>query len=473
MRRAVQEKPGSGNLVTCDWCGAEEQVSGRPCQACARYIVVLPEWAEAPGRRRRWFTRRRPALYTVLLVLLGYVAWANYPFLPDPMILLFHRPATSVTSDSLPGQWSMVGRDLQLTRYLPDITQHPLGRLLWTQDLGQPTRSAPTVADGVIYAGSNFKVPALDADTGEPIWVLDTNGPVHYSLAVAGTNLYIGLQDHRLLALDRRAGEVKWEFRAQSPITTSPLVSDGIVYFGASDQFIHALDASDGNVIWREEIEGNVRSSVAIYDRKLFASDTEGNLHILNARTGQDLLRFRTSAPSSSAPVPANGLAYFPSGGKLYAVDAGAREIPGQYQFKKVWAQFWVWRIPGIPRPPTQKGGKWRFSTVQSGAIVGAPAVAPEAFYVGDSEGNFYAADALKGTKLWRFQAAAGILVSPVILGDRVYFGDQDGVFYAMERNTGNVLWQLSLGAPIEVAPVFAEGRFYVRTSDGKLHAIE
>ncbi len=412
-------------------------------------------------------------VYGVLLGLLGYIVWANYAFLPDPVILLFHRPATSVTSGSMPGEWSMVGRDLQLTRYLPSITLDPSGRLLWTRDLGQPTRSPPTVADGVIYIGGNFKVLALDAKTGDSIWELDTTGPIHYSIAVARAHLYVGLQDHRFLALDRTAGEVRWEFSAQGPVTTSPLVSDGIVYFGASDQHIYALDASDGDVIWKEEIEGNVRSSVAIYDGKLFASDNEGNLHILNARTGQDRLRFRTSTPSSSAPVLANGLAYFPSGGKLHAVDARAREIPGQYQFKKVWSGLWVWRIPGIPRPPTQKGGKWRFSTVQSGGIVGAPAVTPDAFYVGDSDGNFYAADALKGTTLWRFQADAGILGSPVVVGGRVYFGDQDGVFYSLDRTTGNVVWQLSLGASIEVAPVFADGRFYVRSSDGKLHAIE
>jgi outer membrane protein assembly factor BamB len=420
-----------------------------------------------------WFTRRRLAVYAVLLGLLSYIAWANYPFLPDPVVLLFHRPGTAVTSGSTLGEWSMVGRDLQLTRNLPKITHHPSGRVSWTRDLGRPTRSEPTVAGGVIYTGGDFKVLALDAETGDTIWVLDTSGPVHYSLAVAGTNLYIGLQDHRLLALDREAGEVRWEFNAQGPVTTSPLVNDGIVYFGASDQFVYALDASDGNVIWKEQIEGNVRSSVAIYDGKLFASDSEGNLHILIARTGQDLLRFRTSGPSSSAPVLANGLACFPSGGTLYAVDADAREIPGQYQLKKVWSQFWVWRIPGVPRPPTQKGGKWRFTTVESGGIAGAPAATPEAFYVGDSEGNFYAADALKGTKLWRFQAAAGILGSPVVLGGRVYFGDQAGLFYSLDRNTGDVAWQLSLGASIEVSPVFADGRFYVRSSDGKLHAIE
>lgn len=472
MRCVGEEKPEPGNLVTGDCCGAEEHVSGCPCGTCDHDAVSLPHWAEV-GQRRRLFTWRRLAVYGVLLGLLGYIAWANYPFLPDPVILLFHRPATQVTSDSMPGEWSMVGRDLQLTRYLPNIRRHPSGRLLWTQDLGLPTHSPPTVAGNVIYTGGNFKVLALDTDTGEPIWEVDTNGPVRQSIAVTETNLYIGLNDHRLVALERGTGEIRWEFSAKGPVTTSPLVSDGIVYFGALDQFVYALDASDGETIWKEEIEGNVRSSVAIYDGKLFASDSEGNLHILNARTGQDRLRFRTSDPSSSAPVLANGLVYFPSGGKLFTVDAGAREIPGQYQFNKVWSQFWVWRIPGIPRPPTQKGGKWRFSTVQAGAIVGAPAVTPEAFYVGDSDGNFYAADATKGTKLWRFQADAGILASPVILGDRVYFGDQDGVFYSLDRNTGNLVWQLSLGASIEVAPVFADSRIYVCSSDGKLHAIE
>jgi len=461
-------------VVECNWCGAADQLLGRTCRSCDRYIVVLPQWAEA-RRSRKWFTRSRLVLLGVLLTILGFFTWVNYPFLPDPVILLFHKPTSSVTSNSLPGQWSMVGRDSQLTRYLPNVTSYPVGRVLWTQDLGEPTRSAPTVADGVIYVGAHFKALALDAETGDVVWELETNGPVHYSLAVAGTNLYVGLLDHRLLALDRRTGNISWEFRAKGPITTSPLVNNGIVYFGSSDEFIYALDALNGKVIWKEEIQGKVRSSVAIYDGKLFASDTEGNLHILNARTGQDLLRFRTLAPSPSAAVPANGLAYLPSGGKLYAVDAGAREIPGEFQLKKVWGQLWLWRLPGIPRPPTQKGGDWIFTPERqrTPGIIGSPAVAPDAFYVGDAGGHFYARDALLGTALWQFQSGAGILGSPVILGDRVYFGNQAGVFYSLDRTSGKVLWQLSLDAPIEVAPVFAEGRFYVRTTDGRLHAIE
>ena len=129
---------------------------------------------------------------------------------------IFKRPAASLSSASLPGQWAMVGWDSQLSRDLPRVTSYPAGQVLWTKDLGE-TRSAPTVADGVIYAGAHFKALALDAETGNTVWELETNGPLHYSSALAGTNLYVGMLDHRLLALDRKTGEIDWEFRAQAP----------------------------------------------------------------------------------------------------------------------------------------------------------------------------------------------------------------------------------------------------------------
>jgi outer membrane protein assembly factor BamB len=475
MSRVTDETPSSSISITCAWCGAEDQTAGRTCQICNRLTVRLPDWATHEGKRFKWLTRRHLIMAAVSLVILGFVAWMNYPFLPDPAVILFKRPITSLSSAPLPGQWSMVGWDSQLSRYLPRVTGYPVGRVLWTKDLGEPTRSAPTVADGVIYVGAHFKVLALDAETGNTVWELETNGPLHYSAAVAGTNLFVGMLDHRLLALDRKTGNIIWEFRSQGPITTSPLVANGIVYFGSSDQFIYALDVSNGNVIWKEEIQGKVRSSVAVYDGKLFASDTEGNLHILNTRTGQARHRFRTPTLATSAAVPANGLVYFPSGGKLYAVDANAREIPWAFRFKQVWTQFWLWRLPLIPEPPAQKGGLWLFTPDRQGTpgIIASPAVTPKQFYVGDAKGNFYAGDALSGAELWRFQSGAGILASPVVLGDRVYFGNETGVFYSLDRAAGKVMWQLSLGAPIEAAPVFAEGRIYVRTSDGKLHSIE
>ena len=145
-------------------------------------------------------------------------------------------------------------------------------------------------------------------------------------------------------------------------ITASPAVHDGLVYFGSWDGHVYALDAATGDRVWKHRTDGEVHTAVAIRDGALFASDDEGNLHILNARTGQSWFRFRTPAATASSPAVANGLVYFRSGRRLFAVDTGARRIPGIFQIKKVWAQLWLWQVPGISRPPGQKGGRWRFS---------------------------------------------------------------------------------------------------------------
>ena len=426
--------------------------------------------------RRRWrITPRRLWLLGVLIFVAAFIVWLNFPFVSDPITLLFKKPTTNLTSASLPGQWSSVGWDVQGTRYISDVSRQPQGDLRWSKDLGQPTRSAPTAVDGAIYLGGHFKAMALEAETGEIIWEIDTPGQMNDSFAVAGDYVYMGLSDHRFLALDRMTGEIRWEFTAEFPITSSPVVADGMVYFGSSDGFVYSLDAATGEKIWKHKLKGNLRASPTVSEGRLIASDSGGNLNILSARTGQSRFRFRTAASASDGPVVAGELAYFPSGGRLFAVDTEVRSKRFGFQFKWVWTQLFVWQIPGVPAPPSQQGERWRFAPERHASlgIVAAPAVAPEALYYGDTAGYLHARDVLSREELWRYQAEDGIVASPMILGDRIYFGSQDGYLYALDRSSGELLWRLFLDAPIEVPPVYAQGRLYVRTNDGRLHAID
>ena len=483
MSNVINESPDSQGTITCPWCGANDQAPGQNCQNCNKLIAELPSWASAEAEaeasaavRKKWrFTQRRLALLGVLIFVLAFIGWLNFPFVPDPAITLFKKPTSNLTSASLPGQWSSAAWDLPGARYIGAVSRQPQGRLKWSRDLGQPTRSAPTVVDGDIYLGGHFRSMALEVETGEIIWEIETSGAMDHSFAVAEDYVYMGLSDHRLLALDRRTGETRWEFRAKFAITSAPVVADGMVYFGSSDGLVYSLDAATGKLIWKHKIKGNLRSSPTISGGYLFAADSGGNLNILSARTGQSRFRFRTAMSATDAPVVAGGLAYFPSGGKIFAVDTAARSKRGEFQLKRVWSQFYVWQIPGVPPPSSQRGERWRFAPVRHASlgIVASPAVAPEALYYGDTAGYLYARDVSSREELWRFQAEGGIVSSPVILGDRIYFGAQDGYFYALDRSNGKLLWRLSLDAPIEIPPVFAQGRFYVRTSDGRLHAID
>jgi eukaryotic-like serine/threonine-protein kinase len=454
-------------VEVCPWCGAPGKTAWGTCLACGRYY--LPKsWANAPrSKRPLWWIALGLGVAAVLFL------WVIHPFLPDPVTLLFNRPTTTLSSNSPSNQWAMWGMDLQQRRFVADAPRQPEGRLVWSVDLGPSTRSVPVIVDNVIYIGGHFQLIALDAHTGHKLWETPTTGPVHMSPAVAGHRLYIGLQDRRVLALDRHTGTTLWEFTMQDGVAGSALVAQGIVYIGSMDGFLYALDAASGMLIWKFKTEEQALSPPALDAGTLFLGSTDGSLYALNARTGQKWLRYRTPDRLHDSPVVANGLVYFPSGGRIFAVAADAYELPGQYQLTLVWAQFWLWQFP-VPRPPGQPGGKWRFSPRQlPGGIVSAPAIAPEAFYVGDTSGYFYARDALKGEELWQFKAGGAIMASPVIVGPRVYFGAIDGFLYALDRSHGELVWKLAFGEPIQATPVFASGRLYIRTRDGRLHAIE
>ena len=474
---ARDDSNSSSHTSACAGCGAELEGSETRCQDCGGTSAPVPRWALL-GRDRRLFTPRRLLLAGVMVILVGLVTWINYPFLPDFKILLFNRPTTNLSSNSLPGQWSMNGRDLAQSRYVDSPSDQPahqpVGRVLWSQDLGEATLSAPVVADGVVYIGGHVKILALDGETGRIIWERKTTGPVDSSVTVAGDSLYVGFLDRRLVALTLETGETRWEFKTGGHITSSAIVAKGIVYAGSWDGSIYALDAASGDRIWRYETGGPVRLQPAIHEGMLVAAASDGKLYILDARTGQDRFRFRTPKSGTASPVVANELAYLPAAGTLYALDTSAREIPGQYQFKKLWAQGYLWQVPGVPRPPAQQSSRWRFAPEgSSSSIVAAPAIAEGAIFMGDLQGNFYAVDALTGMGLWEFQAEGGISASPVVAGDQVYFGTRDGFLYALNRFDGEVNWRLSLGASVDISPAYSGGRLYVRTNDGLLHAVK
>ena len=436
----------------------------------------LPQWAR--GRRERpFFTRQRLIAGSILFLLLAFILWLNYPFLPDFRVLLFNRPVTQLSSDSAPGQWAMDGGDLAQTKAVParDAAAEPLtGQILWSVPLGQNTRSGPIVHNGRVYLGGHFQVSALDAATGVLRWQQLTTGPAQGSLAAAGDYLYIGLQDHRLHALDAATGQSLWHFKAQDAITAAPVVHQGIVYFGSWDGNQYALDAATGAPIWTYPATGVIGIHPAIHDGILALGDRNGRFHILDARTGQNRLTFRTPKSATAAPVIAHNLVYFPAGGRLYALDATAKEIPGQYQFKRVWAQLWLWKIPGIPRPATQQGGRWRFNPDgEDSRIVAAPAATSGRLYLGDLRGRLYILDALSGRELQRSQLDGGLYAPPLIVGNRVYAATQNGYLYALDAATGQIHWQLDLKAPVNQPMAYAAGILYLRTSNGVLHAVK
>ena len=97
-------------LVTCPYCGLEDQRVGSRCAngRCNQVIVRLPPWAQ--HRRQNWLARRfswrRIITACIVALFIVFVVWLNYPFAPNPVVL-FKKTVTQMTIDS--GSWLLGG----------------------------------------------------------------------------------------------------------------------------------------------------------------------------------------------------------------------------------------------------------------------------------------------------------------------------------------------------------------------------
>ena len=473
--------------LTCPYCGAENQRVGSRCanERCNRVIVRVPSWAQ--HRRHNWFTRRlswrRIIGACVLALFIVFVIWVNYPFAPDPVVL-FKKTQTQLTIDAGPGSWTGVGRDLRHSRRVDIGPPPPSGQIrFWNFDVpGDPLLSEPVAQDTHVYLGSSEGMYALSHADLSFIekWEGDTPGRITGGAAVIGLYLFFGSTDHTVSSWNAFDGQVRWSFPAVDTVETAPVVSNGLVYISSGESWIYALDAHNGALIWKKQLDSNASDAATIHDGKLFIGDEKGVFYILSARTGQEWFRFRTPRAITGSPVVSEDgeRAYFTAGGQLYAVQATRREIPGLYQFKQLWAQLWLWQVPGVPRPKGQQGGLWRFTPENPlQGVKSSPALVDDeqggVLYVGGHDHSVYALDANNGDLLWSFQTEDDVWASPLVIKNHLIVGDESGALYSLDRETGQENWVMNLGSPIKIPPIVSNGLLIVRTADGNVYGIE
>ena len=199
--------------------------------------------------------------------------------------LLAQSRSSAVTTRALQsppaGEWLTYGRDQAETHYSPlkqvsTATVAGLARA-WSTELGAPgtLESTPLVANGVLYAtGPWSTVFAMDARTGSMKWTWDpklptTGGPrlccgaVNRGVALYNGLVFVGLLDGRLVALNAETGMPVWDvqtsvdLKESYSITGAPRVVKGKVIIGnggaenAVRGYISAYDARTGTLAWR------------------------------------------------------------------------------------------------------------------------------------------------------------------------------------------------------------------------------
>ncbi len=197
------------------------------------------------------------------------------------------------------------------------------GARLWRNtDYSFDTILTPAAANGRLYIGSYFdqdhNVYCLDAKTGKKLWSYLTGGAVLGTPTVANGIVYVGSQDNALYALDARTGALRWRFAGSLTFLAAPLVHDGVVYAPSQDGYIYALDVRTGAMFWRafagahpdtDPVKfGTLTAQVAIYRNVLFAP-TGDALYAFDLRHGTQRWRYiPVSDGGLTAPLISDGL---------------------------------------------------------------------------------------------------------------------------------------------------------------------
>ncbi|MAT34767.1 MAG: PQQ-dependent dehydrogenase, methanol/ethanol family [Ponticaulis sp.] len=179
-----------------------------------------------------------------------------------------------------PEEWLTHGFTYDEQRFSPLHQVNPdtvsqLG-VAWTYDLktNRGVEATPIIVDGVMYVTSSWSVVhALDARTGEELWVYDPEvdravgasaccDVVNRGVALWEGKVYVGVIDGRLEALDAATGDLVWstvtvDQSKDYTITGAPRIVEGRVYIGNGGAeypvrgYISAYDADTGELDWR------------------------------------------------------------------------------------------------------------------------------------------------------------------------------------------------------------------------------
>lgn len=211
------------------------------------------------------------------------------------------------------------------------------GEEIWRSHNGafKGLHCTPTVVDGVVYAGGQLQrdgeqypmLRALDAESGDELWLIETAIPLCSPPAVSDGVVYAtGGDDYVLFAFDAESGDDLWEFELPASNRPVPAVANGLVYIGDAEGTLTALDAATGDVVWDTGLDGYVRYPVVVGD--VVYAFTSTTLVVLDGASGEHLAEVGIveaglfgSGTIATSPVVVDGFVYLTTDAGLVAIE--------------------------------------------------------------------------------------------------------------------------------------------------------
>jgi outer membrane protein assembly factor BamB len=295
-------------------------------------------------------------------------------------------------------------------------------------------------------------------------WKFETNGAVISSPSVADGIVYVGSQDKNIYALGAWSGNLIWNFTTQGAIESSPAVANGKVYTGGDDGYVYCLDAYKGTLLWKTFVHGDLpytygslvlKSSPAVVGNRVYIGSLDGYLYALDANNGNIAWKTKTEGPIGSSPAVADGAVYFtseePTVGALYKLDAATGAV--------IWKQ-------QLPYEQQFTGGT---------EMLGTPSVAAGMVFTSSNLRTYYGINAATGDIVWTFtnpDAMEFIVSSPIYVDGKLFIIDKFNIA-CLDAANGNTIWSFFTGDELYVSPAYADGKIYIVTSQRHIYILD
>ncbi|HEY0755491.1 MAG TPA: PQQ-binding-like beta-propeller repeat protein [Ktedonobacteraceae bacterium] len=456
-----------------------------------------------PRKRRTW---RSALLVSVILLLISSILYGV--FVENPSLLRAQNQHNA-TATALAEEQHMVylatmaydvaankdgiqfGFNPAHTRYNPherQISPANVSELqqFWTAQTGDSISSSPTVANHMVYVGSNdhkfYAFPAIGCGpaTCDPLWTAQTGGEVAASPAFANGKVYVGsdkLYAFSATACGKATCDPLWTGQLGKGMSDSLAVANGVVYAGAYDSKLYAFNANGCgqatcHPLWTAQMGGGgTVSSPAIDSGVVYVAALDHNLYAFNANgCGQ-----ATCAPLWTAPLNGQFVNYISSP----AVAAGVVYVGSLDR------NLYAFKADGCGQATCAP--LWTAKADQP--ISSSPAVANGVVYVGSYDKKLYAFKAdgcgqATCDPLWTATTSNSVFASPTVANGVVYVGSVDSKLYAFNasgcgKTSCDPLWTTGTGEAgkgrfdFSSSPAVAYGIVYVGAQDGKLYAFK
>lgn len=331
----------------------------------------------------------------------------------------------------------------------------------------------PVVAGGRIFAmDSRARVTALTL-SGETLWTRDLTPASDRSddasgggLAAAGTAVYVTTAFGELTALDAATGETLWVQELDAAATGAPMVSGGVVHVVTRNALGWAIDAATGRILWQilgapsdSGIAGGPSPALAgplvvfpMSSGQLIAAVSGPGTQAWAASVaGQRPRRaFSRISDISADPVVVGDTVYAGNhSGRVAAFDA----TTGQTR----------WSADDGAMSPVWVAGGAVFLVSDENRLMRLDAATGETVWAVDLP--FFTRDRLTRRK------ATFAHYGPVLAGGRLLVASDDRLLRAFDPVTGGLISTTELPGPAARNPVVAGGTLYIVTENGTLHA--